>query len=427
MEKRERDTWDDLFRSKLQDLEMDTAPDDWEAIASRLPDKKTVPFRKSLRYWAAAAVLSLLMITGSMYVFERNEGKDTVADKVEHMAKQIETQQTKRLESIAERVEPVGQARPIVAANVDPVVRKSRLADFRTRVVDTKSYMENLPEEISTVEDTDPVVERDEQAIDSDVNPPSEDPKRNLSTRAVSSGAVTTSLLAETTPQVQKKETSSRKWGFGMGGGSVSAGSDNSVNTYAFKNTTLQDMELMSLNSPHFNKELPKTNIHHKTPVTIGVSVSRFLNKRFSLQSGLTYSFLSSSWETNGAYHNETKQKLHFLGLPLSLSYQIAEWKQIQLYAAAGGMMEVNVAGRLDTKQYSGGKEFRHQSEKTRMDALLWSVNARVGASYPLFRFMSLYAEVGAGYYFDNDSPIETIRSEKPFNVNLQAGFRFGF
>ena len=40
---------------------------------------------------------------------------------------------------------------------------------------------------------------------------------------------------------------------------------------------------------------------------------------------------------------------------------------------------------------------------------------------------MGLYIEPGAKYYFDNGSDIETIRSEKPFNVNLQAGFRFGF
>ena len=38
MEK-ERDTFDDLFRSKLQDFEVDTMPGDWEAIADRLPVK----------------------------------------------------------------------------------------------------------------------------------------------------------------------------------------------------------------------------------------------------------------------------------------------------------------------------------------------------------------------------------------------------
>ena len=48
MKDKERDIFDDLFRSKLQDFEADTMPGDWEAIADRLPVKKSVPFRRTL-------------------------------------------------------------------------------------------------------------------------------------------------------------------------------------------------------------------------------------------------------------------------------------------------------------------------------------------------------------------------------------------
>lgn len=46
MKDKERDIFDDLFRSKLQDFEVDTMPGDWEAIADRLPVKKSVSFRR---------------------------------------------------------------------------------------------------------------------------------------------------------------------------------------------------------------------------------------------------------------------------------------------------------------------------------------------------------------------------------------------
>ena len=49
MEK-ERDTFDDLFRSNLQDFVVDTMPGDWETIAGRLPVRAQVPFRRTLRY-----------------------------------------------------------------------------------------------------------------------------------------------------------------------------------------------------------------------------------------------------------------------------------------------------------------------------------------------------------------------------------------
>ena len=44
MKDKERDIFDDLCRSKLQDFEADTMPGDWEAIADRLTVKKSVPF-----------------------------------------------------------------------------------------------------------------------------------------------------------------------------------------------------------------------------------------------------------------------------------------------------------------------------------------------------------------------------------------------
>ena len=149
----------------------------------------------------------------------------------------------------------------------------------------------------------------------------------------------------------KEKEVSPRRWGFGMGGGSVTAGTSNSLNTYALKNTSLTDQELLFLNSANFENSARKTNVKHKTPVSLGMSVSYSLNNRFALVTGLNYSLLSSSWETSDAYHNKTSQKLHFIGIPLSLTYRIAEWKRFQVYAAAGVMTEVNVAGKLVTKK----------------------------------------------------------------------------
>ena len=46
---------------------------------------------------------------------------------------------------------------------------------------------------------------------------------------------------------------------------------------------------------------------------------------------------------------------------------------------------------------------------------------------FKLASHISLYAEPGIVYYFDDGSDISTIRKEKPFNINLQAGLRFNF
>lgn len=418
MEK-ERDTIDDLFRSKLYDFEEETMPGDWEAIADRLPGKAPVPFRRTLRYWAAAAVVSLLMITSGVYLFRSEKEPPPVADRIEQETKKMETELAKESEVPVTAIQPVEEQIPAtpIAKVQQPVVRETykaavKVADTEPAVISSDDDMEEKAEVIIHSDETD-VVETEDVVQDHPEVGSANDPR---------------SLIADAAPAGKKEKTvSPRRWGFGMGGGSVTTGTSNSLNTYVLKNTSLTDQELLFLNSANFENSTRRTNVKHKTPVSVGMSVSYSLNNRFALVTGLNYSLLSSSWETTDTYHNKTSQKLHFIGVPLSLSYKIAEWKRFHVYAAAGVMTEVNVSGKLVTKKYMHKELYEKESEHIRMKEWMWSVNARAGVSYPLLRFVSLYAEVGADYYFDNGSSIETVRSEKPFNVNLQAGFRLGF
>lgn len=418
MEK-ERDTIDDLFRSKLYDFEEETMPGDWEAIADRLPGKAPVPFRRTLRYWAAAAVVSLLMITSGVYLFRSEKEPPPVADRIEQETKKMETELAKESEVPVTAIQPVEEQIPAppIAKVQQPVVRETykapvKVADTEPAVISSDDDMEEKAEVI---------IHSDETAVVETEDVVQDHPE-------VGSANDIRSLVADAAPAGKKEKTvSPRRWGFGMGGGSVTTGTSNSLNTYVLKNTSLTDQELLFLNSANFENSTRRTNVKHKTPVSVGMSVSYSLNNRFALVTGLNYSLLSSSWETTDTYHNKTSQKLHFIGVPLSLSYKIAEWKRFQVYAAAGVMTEVNVSGKLVTKKYMHKELYEKESEHIRMKEWMWSVNARAGVSYPLLRFVSLYAEVGADYYFDNGSSIETVRSEKPFNVNLQAGFRLGF
>ena len=102
-------------------------------------------------------------------------------------------------------------------------------------------------------------------------------------------------LVADASPVAKKKQ---RRWYFGMGGGSVTAGTSSSLNMYALKNTLLPDPELMSLNSPYFDRDAAKTNIHHNTPITGGgklpVEQSLFFTIRIELYVFVLY--LGNKW-----------------------------------------------------------------------------------------------------------------------------------
>ena len=146
MEK-ERDTFDDLFRSKLQDFEVDTMPGDWEAIADRLPVKAPVPFRRTLRYWAAAAVVSLLMITSGVYLFKSEKEATPLAEKIEQETKKIETELAKETEASVTQVQPVEER--ITASPVAAVQQPVMQATYKATV----KVAENEPAVISSDDD----------------------------------------------------------------------------------------------------------------------------------------------------------------------------------------------------------------------------------------------------------------------------------
>ena len=373
MDKKERDQIDDLFRDRLHDWEADIEPAAWDAIADRLPQKtRVVSLPRLFRYGVAAAVALLLVLVSGIY-FGR--------EKIQPVAKT--------------EVPPVVREEVPVSAPVDTVLpAEVSVASARPVVLPARLLAVAEPWEVGD--------EEGDYAMEPSPVPEASNKTLKLMRKVDTQQDRNASPSVSERKQEGGKAKPSRKWGFGMGAAPDAWCTNLSTNT-------------------------PKTNVRHKTPVSFSVGVSRYLADRWSLQTGLSYSFLVSEWTTNGVYRGETKQKLHFLGIPLSVVYRIAEWNRLQIYAAAGGMAEVNLTGISTTTLYSGTENLGRVRDRVRMHEWYWSVNARAGVSYPLFRFLSAYAEVGAAYYFDNGSDIETVHSDKPFNVSFDLGLRLGF
>ena len=396
MDRKDRDNIDDLFRDRLYDFETDIDPKSWEAIAGRLPEAgRSVPLRRTFRYWAAAAAVFLLAVsTGIYFLTSRPRSVEQVPVAVvapESASGDVPVAAGEPEGEVAGEAPVVAGARPVVLP-----VRMLALAD-----------PVSLPEE--------------EEAVLSAASLPDEPEQPR--------GEVAREVYRPAEPRMEVGEARSRKWGFGMGAGGFSVGSNNLIQGSVLKNSKVDEDQLDMFNAASnslYSTNTPKTNVRHKTPVSFSLGVSRFLTDRWSLQTGLSYSYLVSEWEMNGIYRGATKQKLHFLGIPLSVAYKIVEWNRFQVYAAAGAMAEVNLTGITETTLYSGSEKLGSVKDRIRMDEWYWSVNARAGVSYPLLRFLSAFAEVGASYYFDNGSDIETIHSDKPFNVSFNVGLRLG-
>lgn len=401
-----RDKWDEAIQAKLFDHEVEHMPEDWEAIASRLPEERPVTWPFAFRYWSAAAAAVLALVLGGLYLFDQDPETVRLAEEMS----QIETDRS----IIPTPATPA----PSIAAPATRAVNA-----WVAQATPTRSFRAHAQQPIERI------TEKESAAKIAAVEPSHrEDAQREeeVITESVVSQQPRTKATDTTQPTHQPAKQ--RKWSFGMGAGNLSVGTSQLVPHYVTNSAALRSESLMSMNTWGATQEAsPKTDIQHHTPINFGISVSRQLSNRFYLQTGLNYSYLRSEWATNGTYHIETDQRLHFLGLPLSIAYRIAEWNRFLFYASAGGMAEVNVAGKRQSQLFSDEISIVKQTEHIRMKEWLWSVNGKVGVSYPIVRFVSAFGEVSANYYFDNGSTIETIHSEKPFTIGFNMGFRLGF
>lgn len=414
MKEKDRDRIDDLFQAKLREVEIDVTPGDWEQIAARLPRAQSVPLYRRASFWAAAAVAAIFLLITPLYLFDAPLADDPIVQEVER--------QTEELLMPVEKTPQIATPQPILS-HVLSTNRKNRDEALSLSTRQAK--------------------EEDDQAVESlenerTISPAADDePQRNEAAEKSIQPALT-QTVETATEQPLLAQAKTRRWGVGMGAGAVSVGTNNVVPSYLVNTMGLRGEDLLLMNDPSGVQTLPKTDVHHDKPLSFGIGISYLLNNRISLQTGLAYTYLSSEWRTNDEYRVKTKQRLHFVGIPLGMTYRIATWKRFNLYASAGVQVDVNVAGQQKAELVRDiliddvviEREVRSVREKK----LLLSANARVGVSYPLLRFLSAYVEGGAGYYFDNNSALfdkmgemPTYYSEKPFNLTLQAGFRLGF
>lgn len=168
-----------------------------------------------------------------------------------------------------------------------------------------------------------------------------------------------------------------------------------------------------------------EVSVKHRQPVKLGLSARFNVARRISLETGVNYSYHSAdiaSGDDKSGY--KTEQKLHYVGIPLSVSYDIWYTDYLEVYGSAGGGVEFCVSGSTHTDYMSGNKVVSSTSSDVRDNRPQWSVNASAGIQYNFTSHLGIYAEPGVSYYFDNGSGITTIYKDKPLNFNLNVGLR---
>lgn len=419
--------WQKDIHDRLGSYEKDAPEGLWEGISRELPklndggmltDKpqRTAKFRM-WRVAGVAAAASVALVIG--YSFLGNDVQDNI---------NIATNTTKHPNMLASSQKPIGNEPTGVCADQathsaddllseQPALAKASTeqptlasASTETDVKEISSKKENSKEENGQAE----------------VKP--EKRKDNRMLRKNQDDAL---LAFNDMTERRGDEDAPSRWSVSTGamGGLGASGTTTAYGDYLVLScpggADTKDSPMLDMSSVNRDVET-KTEYEHHLPIRIGLSVAYALTDRLSISSGLTYTRLSSDIKDasrESKYIGE--QRLHYVGIPVNVSYKVASSRWISLYGTAGVLAEKCVSGTTDEGYVENNTMKYTNTHDISSKPLQMSINAGVGIQFDFIDNVGIYAEPGLSYYFDDGSALQTIYKEKPLNFNLNVGVRF--
>ena len=421
--------WQKDIHDRLGSYEKDAPEGLWEGISRELPKlndgdmlthkpQRTAKFRM-WRVAGVAAAASVALVIG--YSFLGNDTKDNI---------NIPTNTPKHPNMLASSQKPLGNEPTGVCAEQathsadDLLSEQPKLANASTEQPTLASAsMETDVKEISSKEENSKEENKQTETKtakreDSYVLP--HNPDNNL----LAFNDMTERRGDEDAPSRWSVSTGAMG-GLGASGTTIAYGDHLVLSSPGVADT--KDSPMLDMNT--INRDIEtKTEYDHHLPIRIGLSVAYALTDRLSISSGLTYTRLSSDIKDasrESKYIGE--QRLHYVGIPVNVSYKVASSRWISLYGTAGVLAEKCVSGTTDEGYVENNTMKYTNTQDISSKPLQMSVNAGVGIQFDFIDNVGIYAEPGLSYYFDDGSALQTIYKEKPLNFNLNVGVRFKF
>lgn len=400
--------WTEQLRQRLNDAEVPAPENLWDSISQQLDaqgqqqdaeDAQVAkkPHRVALLPWAAAASVVLIAGVGMWWQLRSNTPHIAMLEPTPH---------------------------PISLTDNKAVVADVSAANTKASAINTKASAANT--HISTTSTHAMLAYKDSALA------PTASNKEEVMALAMAEQEVQSEPIAEVSnsqgsartltarntyalPRTQH-QTSNTRWQMGVG----TAGNMNRyessgpiyVNSLSAVNTEYADNEMFRV-SPY--EQDTKDVTHHDMPISIGFTASYSVTPRIALASGLVYTLATSSFQHGASMPKET-QTLHYVGIPLNLSYTIWGNSWLRTYVMAGAQADMNVKATL--------KADGHKSDIDN-DRAQFSVTGGAGVQLNVAQQLGVYVEPGVRYYFDNGSAVQTIFKEHPTNFSLQVGLRW--
>lgn len=403
-----RDAFSEQIRQKLANHTMPVDDGMWKSIQHKIaPRKRIIP------WWAyvsvsAAACIALVFTLGNFFL--QNESPVEIAGNVKENNEIVVQKESAELINTPEKVfvaelRTKETSKAGVVADIQPVP----VIEQEVKQVDPLVALATTPQETPAL------------------IAPSTDSKKEIPVAKEENKPTTINSLkekveeieADWTDVIRKKEDRKMLLAAGLGSGIGSSSVSLPGRSRAYRHQSLVDL------NTNYNNVLTPSDFNKKDympPVTVGLSARLPLDERFSIESGLLYTYLTTKLSGNTTAEYTAESNLHYLGIPLNLITSLFKENHWEIYVSTGGTVEKGL--RSEFRQYQDyGNTLFSTVANTSIDGVQWSANASLGVAYHLNQNISLYLDPKLSYYFENDQPF-SIRSDMPLLVALNTGLR---
>lgn len=406
-----KEEWTDKLKTRLEHHEMTPPEGLWEGISEQMNlAEKSVRKSSFLHWkrWAVAAAVAALAGSFALYDFK----DDATSSSPVNIAEKAESHQAPAQEQTPEE-KPVGEE-PAVP-RMHSLLAQAVPANSKA----TPAATESLEPSATPVIAEEKVTETTADEKTAETSQASAQTARRI---AQASSSPTPTYQQNDGKPYSEEGKSPHQWSFGLhaSGGLLADNSHQQNNHYPISQSDpLSPSPISQYNGGENPQNETPIKASHRLPIRFGLKIGYQLSERWALQTGITYTYLYSEFTLVNRQQPAIEQRLHYVGIPLGISYQIWKNSYFSLYASAGAMAEKVVKN----SQKSGDSKINSHPDGEK--PLQWSVNTALGAEYQPTKQLGIYLEPSLDYYFKDGTGLEHYYKEHPLSPGIEFGLRW--
>ena len=374
-----KENWTTDMKQKLEGHKMTPPAGLWEGISSEMglqkePAPKTVAIRRW--HWVVAALVLALVGFFALYQFPQDESFPQVAQTLQEQEPPMMKTESGDNQPLALADSPQRnhtQFSPKIAEDTTPQDAEETSSQQDTEKTSAQQVAEETPQQASVVTHRQQPSEEQHHTAHHPTKQPSASMSRN-------------------------------QWSVGLnasGGLLASVGKSSMGQSYVY-DADYYDPVVGGSTQPIPSSTTYDVEAKHRLPVTLGLSVHYQLNACLALLTGINYTYLYSEFSTPLYPNIYREQKLHYLGVPVGLSWLFWKTSGFSFYLSGSAMLQKC----LNEKPWQ------------------WSVNASAGAEYAITPLVGIYLQPSLGYYFHDGTSFEHYYKEHPLAPSIEFGLR---